>query len=79
MLTIGMIVGMLFSPTTGVNIRSVLLYKLEGLLKKIKLSVFQLLAIPSQKKVHNNGKIASQEIINQTISKAKKLLELHHN
>lgn len=74
-LAIGTLVGMLFSPTSGTNIRSALLYKLEGFLKKIKSLLLQLLELRSQKTMHNDGKVASQEIINQTISKAKQLLE----
>ncbi len=75
MITLGTLVGMLFSPTSGNNIRSVLLYKLEGFLKKMKSLLLHMLELPYQSKIQNDGKVASQEIINQTISKAKQLLE----
>lgn len=38
-LTLGILAGMLFSPTSGTNIRSFLLYKLEELLKKNKIII----------------------------------------
>jgi len=75
MLTIGTLIGMLFSPTSGRNIRSVLLYKLKGLAKKIQSLVLKLLELPMQRAIQNDGKVASQEIINNTINKAKQLLE----
>ncbi len=75
MLAIGTLVGMLFSPTSGRNIRSILLYKLEGLVHKIQSLLLHLLDSPRKRAIQNDGKVASQEIINQTINKAKQLLE----
>lgn len=74
-LALGVLVGMLFSPTRGATTRSLILYKLKRLFEKIKLLFLQLIALPSQAETHNDGKVASQEVVNKTIRKAKKLLE----
>jgi cell division septum initiation protein DivIVA len=55
--------------------RSLILYKLRSLFEKIKSLFLQLISLPSQEETYNNGKAASQEVINKTIQKAKKLLE----
>lgn len=74
-LALGILVGMLFSPTRGATMRSLILYKLRSLFEKIKSLFLQLISLPSQEETYNNGKAASQEVINKTIQKAKKLLE----
>jgi gas vesicle protein len=74
-LILGVLVGMLFSPTRGATTRSLILYNLKRLFEKIKLLFLQLVALPRQVETHNDGKVASQEVINETIRKAKKLLE----
>ena len=75
MLVLGGLIGMLFSPTQGATTRSLILYKLKSLFGKIKLLFLQLTALPRQVEIHNDGKVASQEVINTTIGKAKKLLK----
>lgn len=74
-LVLGALVGMLFSPRRGTTIRSLILYKLKSIFKKIKLLFLELTALPTQAEANNDGKVASQEVINRTISRAKKLLE----
>ncbi len=74
-LALGIFVGVLFSPTRGATTRSLLLYKLKRLFKKIKLLFLHVIALPSQVEANNHAKLASQEVINETIRKAKKLLE----
>ena len=74
-LALGALVGMLFSPSRGTTTRSLILYKLKRIFEKIKLLFLELIAFPRQVETYNGGKMASQEVINQTIQKAKKLLE----
>lgn len=74
-LALGVLVGMLFSPTRGTTTRSFILYKFKRLFEKIKLLFLQLIALPNQVEIHNDGKAASQEVINKTIRRAKKLLK----
>jgi gas vesicle protein len=72
---LGTAVGMLFSPIEGTKTRSLLLYQLRKLVQKVKRLFIYLIHFHSKVTTDNNGKLASQEVINRTIRKAKKLLE----
>lgn len=73
-LTLGVLAGMLISPTRGATTRSLILYNLKRLFGKMKWLFLHLIALPSQVETYNDGKVASQELVNKTIRKAKKLL-----
>ncbi|OJW70319.1 MAG: hypothetical protein BGO68_02495 [Candidatus Amoebophilus sp. 36-38] len=74
-LLLGALIGMLFSPVGGTTMRSSLLYQLRRIAQKIRTLFVYVIRLHKHVITNNNGKIASQEVIDRTIEKAKKLLE----
>lgn len=74
-LILGGTLGMLFSPTGGATMRGLVVYQVRKILQKIKTLFIHLINFHKEVSTYNNGKVASQEVINKTIEKAKKLLE----
>ena len=70
---VGFLGGILFAPSSGVHIRKVLIYRVKNYAEKLQELVYALshtkVAISSQ------AKAAGQEVIDETISKAKQLLQ----
>jgi gas vesicle protein len=74
-LLLGTLVGMLFSPVRGSTLRSLLLYQLRKIAQKISTLFIYAIRFPKHVITNNNGKVASQDVIDRTIEKARKLLE----
>jgi len=72
-MAMGMVGGMLFAPTPGVHTRKRLSYKIKNYSEKLRALIKTLAS--AQQGVSNQAKLASQEIIDQTIQKAQQLLE----
>ncbi|MEL6607009.1 MAG: YtxH domain-containing protein [Bacteroidota bacterium] len=70
---IGAIVALLFAPTRGENIRNTLSYRVKSYTEKLQ----DLIKILSHTKTASlsQAKTAGQEVINETIQKAKRLLK----
>jgi len=70
---VGLVGGVLFAPARGINVRSVLSYKIRNCVEKLQ----ELLKALSYTKttVSSQAKAAGQEVIDETISKARQLLE----
>lgn len=74
-LLLGALIGMLFSPVGGTAMRSSVLYQLRSIAQKLRTLFVYVIRFHKHVTTNNNGKIASQEVIDRTIEKAKKLLE----
>lgn len=74
-ITLGVLIGMLFSPTRGATTRSLLFYQIKKLAHKIKMLFIQLIYFPHATIAHNHAKATSQAVINETMRKAKRLLK----
>ena len=72
-IVIGIVGGLLFAPTKGVNTRKVLGYKLRRYAEKLQ----DLIKVLSKTRVSTSSeaKAAGKEIIDQTIDKAQQLLK----
>src|SRR3569623_596068 len=70
---LGLVGGLLFAPARGENIRKVLSYRIKSYAEKLQ----ELIRTLSYTKatVSSQAKVASQEVIDETISKAKQLLQ----
>jgi len=70
---LGLVGGLLFAPASGENIRKVLSYRIKSYAEKLQ----ELIRTLSYTKatVSSQAKVASQEVIDETISKAKQLLQ----
>ncbi len=71
--TVGVVGGILFAPTKGTNVRKALSYQVKSYVEKLQ----ELLKALSYTKaaVSSQAKAAGQEVIDETISKAKELLQ----
>ena len=71
--TLGLVGGILFAPASGTNVRQVLSYKVKNYIEKLQ----ELIKALSYTKaaVSSQAKAAGQEVIDETISKAKQLLQ----
>ena len=71
--TLGLVGGILFAPASGINVRQVLSYKVKNYIEKLQ----ELIKALSYTKaaVSSQAKAAGQEVIDETISKAKQLLQ----
>jgi gas vesicle protein len=69
---VGFVGGMLFAPISGNNVRKVLSYKVRSYAEKLQ----ELIKTLSNTKVavSSQAKAAGQEVIDETISRAKQLL-----
>ena len=74
-LLLGALIGILFSPVGGTTMRSLILYQLRKIVQKVKDLFVYVIHLHKNVITKNSGKVASQEVINRTIEKAKKLLE----
>jgi gas vesicle protein len=74
-LALGTLVGMLFSPTGGATIRGFLVYQCRKVLQNIKSIFTHILPLHDNMAIDNTAKAASQEVIERTVRKAKKILE----
>jgi len=74
-LLLGALIGILVAPVGGTTIRSSILYQLKRIIQRIKALFIYLIRFHQDVMTNNNGKVASQEVIDRTIEKAKKLLE----
>jgi len=72
---IGVIIGMLFSPTQGATTRDLLCYQFKKLAYKLKLIFIQIIHLHHKILAKNDGQKASQAVIVQTMQKAKEILE----
>lgn len=70
---VGVIGGVLFAPSRGTNVRSVLSYKIKSYIEKLQELVKALSY--TRTAVSSQAKAAGQEVIDETISKAKQLLQ----
>jgi gas vesicle protein len=70
---LGVVGGVLFAPARGTNVRSVLSYKIKSYIEKLQ----ELIKALSNTKTaaSSQAKAAGQEVIDETISKAKHLLQ----
>jgi gas vesicle protein len=70
---VGVVGGVLFAPARGTNVRSVLSYKIKSYIEKLQ----ELIKALSNTKTaaSSQAKAAGQEVIDETISKAKQLLQ----
>jgi gas vesicle protein len=70
---VGVVGGVLFSPERGSSVRKILSYKVKSYVEKLQ----ELIKTLSQTKVvvSTQAKTAGQELIDETISKAKLLLQ----
>jgi gas vesicle protein len=69
----GILGGVLFAPTRGANVRKALSYRVKSYVAKLQ----ELLQALSHTKaaVSSHAKAAGQEVIDETIKKAKQLLQ----
>ncbi|ACE05837.1 hypothetical protein Aasi_0421 [Candidatus Amoebophilus asiaticus 5a2] len=74
-LALGTLVGMLFSPTGGATIRGFLVYQCRKVLQNIKRMFTHMAPFHHDITIDNTAKAASQEVIERTVKKAKKILE----
>jgi gas vesicle protein len=72
-IVLGIIGGILFAPAKGTNIRNVLTYRVKRYTEKLQELLKTLLHTKTG--VSNQAKTASQELIKETIDRAKQLLE----
>jgi gas vesicle protein len=72
---IGALVGILFAPAGGANIRRSLSYKFRRLGERIQALVTGLAWVKHQKMTTSVAKIAGQDLVDKTVQKAQKLLE----
>ena len=70
---VGIIGGILFAPARGTNARRVLSYKIKSCGDKIQELIKAL--SHTQTAVSSQAKAAGQQVIDETISKAKQLLQ----
>lgn len=70
---VGFVGGVLFFPASGNNVRKVLSYKIKNYVEKLQ----ELIKALSHTKVavSSQAKVAGQEVIDKTISRAKQLLQ----
>jgi gas vesicle protein len=70
---VGIVGGVLFAPSRGTNVRSTLSYRIRSYVEKLQ----ELLKALSHTKtaVSSQAKSAGQEVIDETISRAKQLLQ----
>ena len=70
---VGVIGGILFAPASGTSVRKILSYRVKNYVEKIQ----ELIKALSYTKaaVSSHAKAAGQEVIDETISKAKQLLQ----
>ena len=70
---IGVVGGILFAPTSGTNLRKVLSYRVKNYVEQLQ----ELIKALSRTKVavSSRAKVAGQEVIDETISKAQQLLQ----
>jgi gas vesicle protein len=70
---VGVVGGVLFAPARGSSVRKILSYRVKSYLEKLQ----ELLKTLSQTEVvvSTQAKTAGQEVIDETISKAKLLLQ----
>ena len=70
---LGFVGGILFAPASGTNVRKILSYRVKNYVEKLQ-ELIKALAY-TKSAVSNQAKAAGQEVIDETISKAKLLLE----
>ncbi len=74
-LLIGIFVGMLFSPGDGEKLRSLILYQLKKLVRRIyNIFLGWIDALQPHHKLDNSAKAAGQEVVDSVMQKARKLL-----
>jgi gas vesicle protein len=72
-LFIGTLTGILFSPTAGKKIRSLICYQVKNILQKLRM-IFIDLYSTNYPKAENTAKVASQIVVDRTMKKARQLL-----
>ena len=72
-LFIGTLTGILFSPTAGTKIRSLIRYQVKNILRKLRM-IFTSLYSSNYPKIENTAKVASQIVVDRTMKKARQLL-----
>ncbi len=70
---VGTIVGILFAPTRGTNVRELLSYRVKNYVKRLQELITTLSY--TQNTASSQAKAAGQEVIDETIHKAKQLLQ----
>ena len=70
---VGIIGGILFAPSSGTSVRKTLSYKLKNYAEKLQVLIQAL--SHSKAVVSSQAKAAGQEVIDETIGKAKQLLQ----
>mmetsp|Transcript_28472 Transcript_28472/g.66149 ORF Transcript_28472/g.66149 Transcript_28472/m.66149 type:complete len:98 (-) Transcript_28472:2704-2997(-) len=70
---VGILGGILFAPARGYSVRKMLSYRVKNYVEKLQ----ELIKVLSHNKAttSNQAKTAGQEVIEETISKAKQLLQ----
>ncbi|MHA7877706.1 MAG: YtxH domain-containing protein [Bacteroidota bacterium] len=70
---VGLVGGVLFAPSSGTNVRKVLSYRVKNYIAKLQ----ELVQALSHTKavVSSQAKDAGQEVVDETIDKAKQLLK----
>ncbi len=71
-IVLGIVGGILFAPTKGTNARNVLTYKIRQYTRKLQAFLKSL--ANARNAVSSQAKAASQEVINETMDRAKQLL-----
>ena len=74
-LLIGIFIGMLFSPGNGEKLRSLILYQLKKFVRRVY-NIFSgwTRALHPYHKLDNSAKAAGQEVVDNVMQKARKLL-----
>jgi gas vesicle protein len=70
---VGFVGGILFAPSSGTNVRKMLSYRVKSYAEKLQELIKTLAHTKSA--VSSQAKAAGQEVIDETISKAKQLLQ----
>jgi gas vesicle protein len=74
-ISIGALLGILFAPAGGANIRRSLSYKFRRLGEGIQALVTELAWFKHEKMATNMAKIDGQDLVDKTVQKAQRLLE----
>ena len=70
---VGIVVGILFAPARGTNVRKVLSYRVKSYVERLQALIKTL--SHTQATASSQAKAAGQEVIDETINKAKQLLQ----